>query len=238
MRAVFFSKSTHSRPITHSPKDKLAHRILGASFDEERRQRPEIGRRRPNSSPNIVPLECNDVVRKTLAKESSLEQLSLSKLTEDDTKSNDMQTTPGYNIQQKFRESPLSIDGNTSNARYYYMNDGEFQEDLNKYNTAGELKKQQEYTGLDQSESSDIGDVYFEDRGILQTNVYLEASSRGWNFVSVGHANVKLKFCTLCNDVNKTNKRELYYVNNKEISQTRTVLCRGCMGNKIKTTND
>lgn len=59
------------------------------------------------------------------------------------------------------------------------------------------------------------------------------------NFMCVGLANVRLKFCSICYDVDKENEVELYYVDTDDISQHRAVLCHGCIGNLIiKQKND
>ena len=48
-------------------------------------------------------------------------------------------------------------------------------------------------------------------------------------FVCVGRANVKLRFCCGCYDMNKNGGMDMYYVDKSEISQTPTVLCQSCL---------
>lgn len=57
----------------------------------------------------------------------------------------------------------------------------------------------------------------------------------GKYFMSVGRANVRLRFCTSCCDRNKAGKElDQYFVNTEHISQTRTTLCKGCLGRMLR----
>lgn len=89
--------------------------------------------------------------------------------------------------------------------RYYYKDEEEFQRDLERFNRSIINKK----------------------KSSLITN-----GERC--FAGVGLANVRLKFCSKCFDVDKDNEMELYYVNKGDISQHRTTLCRGCIGNELQ----
>ena len=71
----------------------------------------------------------------------------------------------------------------------------------------------------------------------------LEAALTSFNsdsdsfFVCVGRANVKLKLCRQCCDVQKSGAVDMYYIDRMDVSQTRNILCRGCMVNKLVETN-
>ena len=54
------------------------------------------------------------------------------------------------------------------------------------------------------------------------------------NFQCVGYVNVSMRMCTRCRDSGKPRSRkDKYYVDSFEIGQTRTILCHGCMGEKL-----
>lgn len=93
--------------------------------------------------------------------------------------------------------------------RFYYMDQNEFQLDLDFFNANINFLKD------DQTHDS----------------------KSKTNFICVGLANTRLKFCSICFDVDKNNEVELYYVDKADISQHRTILCRGCIGSMLKKTS-
>ena len=54
-------------------------------------------------------------------------------------------------------------------------------------------------------------------------------------FHSVGYANIRLRFCTVCQDDQKEGlKEDLYFVDDALKPRKRTILCLGCMGAYLK----
>lgn len=92
--------------------------------------------------------------------------------------------------------------------RFYYSDERDFRDDLKKLNSTRKNKQKED------------GDV-----------------KNKREFVCVGYANTRLKFCSVCFDVSKENEVEQYYVNKQDISQRRTVLCRGCIGTLLQRMN-
>ena len=69
------------------------------------------------------------------------------------------------------------------------------------------------------------------------TNSHCEVSGKRC-FKCVGYVNRRLRLCSLCFDINKEaddNKEELYFIDCKQISKERTVLCFGCLGGILYT---
>lgn len=96
----------------------------------------------------------------------------------------------------------------------------------NVYQKIGDIRR---YYYKDEEEFQSDLDRF--NRSLIKTSVTL---SNELYFVCVGLANVRLQFCSKCFDVDKENEMDLYYVNKGDVSQQRTTLCRGCLGNKLQ----
>ena len=106
------------------------------------------------------------------------------------------------------RSSKEEIDSNividVNAQRFYYKNQEAFNRLLNIYNNTKTKK-------LDKSDST------------------------GRSFECAGKVNVIMKMCTRCRDAGKKrSSKDKYYIDKSEVAQSRTILCRGCIGSDLR----
>ena len=82
-------------------------------------------------------------------------------------------------------------------------------------------------------ESLDIFNCVLDSYNSSKTS---ETNPERSNFESKGLVNVGMRLCSRCLDSGKRRgDTDLYYIDTKEIAQTRLILCRGCLGYRMKT---
>lgn len=98
--------------------------------------------------------------------------------------------------------------------RFYFPDKEKFNALINLYN-----KKVEQLRGSCDKESREIENPFFGKQ----------------KFHGVGYANIKLRFCTVCQDDQKEGlKEDLYFVDDALKPRKRTILCLGCMGAYLK----
>lgn len=116
------------------------------------------------------------------------------------------------NSQDRTRGTSFSVE------RYYYQDIDQFNEILAKYNNS----KEQTISLLIRSKSFvDVENFEGNNKPVHQ-------------FKGYGPLNVRMKFCSRCGDANKSHKLEIYFVDQNEITNSRTVFCSGCIGMLLK----
>lgn len=112
--------------------------------------------------------------------------------------------------------SPFEVSGISSTSklvvRYRYEDFDEFKTNLQRYNKFSRRN------------------IEYDDEG---TSKEISGTVKSY-YTCVGFANVRLQFCTSCNDEKKQEKSDMYFVDKYSIAQRRKVLCYGCLGSILR----
>ena len=84
-----------------------------------------------------------------------------------------------------------------------------------------------------------VGRYYFADlekfHELLSTYNQKEESIERGPFECMGKVNVTMRMCSVCGDAGKDRtKKDKYYVKKLEVAQVRTILCHGCLGERLR----
>ena len=72
--------------------------------------------------------------------------------------------------------------------------------------------------------------VYFDCKKELMCKLKKFNETNKIKFVRVGYANTRFRFCTKCNDINKDDLLDEYFIESSLKSRSPKALCIGCLG--------
>lgn len=132
--------------------------------------------------------------------------------------------------QHKRNTSTVTYNGQQV-TRYYYDNSEIFEKLLKEYNQRNAEKQRVSFDVKCPEKRWTAADFRCAEKRNGHDVSHQPTQCR---FECVGCVNVGMRMCVRCRDTGKKKfRKDRYYINKLEIAQQRTILCHGCMGEKL-----